>query len=124
MTTMRLPLAKVPAVISESAATTLRAHALELSPELVRELGRNVAQALLSLDLVAFAGDEPSAADRLRVGETLRMLARSGSPDPEIAELLMRVGEWLGDAARAELGLPQRRAHADTLTLLDGGYYP
>src|SRR5690242_14706497 len=118
---MKLPLAKVPAVISESAATTLRAHGLMLSPELLRELGNNTAQALLSLDLAAFAGvDEPSASDRLRVGETLRALAQTTcAANGEMAELFTRVGEWLAAGARAELGL-QRRAHADTLTPAEG----
>lgn len=120
---MKLPVAKMPAVISASTETTLAAHALKLSPDVLRELGNNIAQALYSLDLAAFGGpEEPSTADRLRVGATMRALAAAGHPNPETAEVLARVGDWLVEAAQAEVraAIEQdrkaRRAHADTLS--------
>lgn len=45
-----LPLRAAPACLSESIAVTLRAHGLSLSAEILRELGNNLAQALVSLD--------------------------------------------------------------------------
>lgn len=102
MTKMILPVAAMPSAISESIAVTLRAHGLTFSPELLAEIGRNTTQALFAYDLASEV-EEPSVADRLAVGDTLRCLAAAGQPNADTAPALARVGSWLRDGARAEL---------------------
>lgn len=102
MIKMTLPMASMPSVIRESIATALLAHGLTLSDDMLDELGRNVTQALWSLDPTDGEVEEPSVADRLAVGETLRALAHGGDYGA-IAEKLGRVGKWVSDVARAEL---------------------
>ncbi len=53
--------------------------------------------------IVVIVVEQPSAADRLAVGQTLRSLAHARHPNAQTAELLSRVGEWLSAIARAEL---------------------
>lgn len=50
MSKLILPLAEVPACVRESIDVCLKAHGLSLSPELLLELGNNVAQGLYSID--------------------------------------------------------------------------
>jgi hypothetical protein len=88
---MSLPMADMPAAISDSIAVTLKAHGLSLSPDVLRELGTNTAE-------------------MLAVAETLRSLAHAGRPNHETAVALARVGNWLADAARAELAAKGRSA--------------
>ena len=82
---------------------------------LLNEVGRNGAQALFSIDMTpenwgesgpprreAVDSDVPSTADRLSVGQTLRMLART-APGDGTREALARVGEWLTEGAQSEI---------------------
>ncbi len=110
MTKMTLPMEQMPSAISESVTAVLQAHGLTLSPELLRELGNNVTQALWALDPSDGDIKEPAVAERLSVGHTLRTFARVGQPNPETAEALMRVGTWLVEVAQAELGKGSRAA--------------
>lgn len=50
MTRLLLPLAEMPACITDSVRVCLAAHGLTLSEEVLVELGRNAAQALISID--------------------------------------------------------------------------
>jgi hypothetical protein len=50
VTRLVLPLAEIPACISESVKTCLAAHGLSLSEPVLVELGNNAAQALFSID--------------------------------------------------------------------------
>lgn len=103
-TRMTLPMDKMPSAIAESVATTLRAHGLTLSPELLREIGNNTTQALWDLEESgAFGIEQPTIGERMSVGETLRALAAAGRPNESTAPMLERVGTWLAGAARAEL---------------------
>jgi hypothetical protein len=106
LSTVKLPLAAMPAVIADGIATTLLARGLTLSPDMLRELGRNVAQTLCAIDELAMCeAEEPPIAERLAVGETLRALAKNGYPNAETAEIFARVGEWLAEVAKFEAEL-------------------
>lgn len=104
---MTLPVAAMPAAIADTVAVTLRAHGLSLSPELLSELGRNTTQALYALD-ESGAFERPPSGELLSVGQTLRALAhaggRPGAPHADTAPVLLRVGDWLVESARADLG--------------------
>lgn len=93
-TKMTLPLAEMPAAISDSIAVTLKAHGLTFSPELLGELGRNTAQALCALDENLLRPDDGEV---LMVGHTLRALAAKGEPNQATAPTLKSVGDWLVD---------------------------
>lgn len=55
--------------------------------------------------------------DAIAAGHTLRALAQQGRPNPETAELLGRVGNWLVDTAQdyASATAPSRAADTETL---------
>lgn len=102
-------------------------HALDADglDAVLRECGNNATASLWSIDENLFGSKEhdgagahlpatpqpapscsgctPPAADLLAVGETLRALAAAGRPNPDTAEVLARVGQWLADTARAKL---------------------
>jgi hypothetical protein len=100
---MTLPMADMPAAISESIAVTLKAHGLSLSPDILREIGNNTTQALCALDVAIDVSDAPPAAELLAVAETMRSLAQAGRPNHDTAVALARVGSWLRDVARDAL---------------------
>lgn len=100
---MTIPAARVHAVIADGIAAALKARGYELSPDLLVDLGRSASDALAELDESLVAAEEPSMADRLAVGETLRSLAMMGRPNAEVARALDRVGSWLTRTAKAEL---------------------
>lgn len=50
MSKLLLPLTAIPPCVRESIDVCLKAHGLSLSPELLTELGNNVAQGLYSID--------------------------------------------------------------------------
>lgn len=96
---MTLPLAAMPAAISESVAVALKAHGLSFSPDLLSEIGRNVAQALCALDETPDdASPPPEAGDLFSVGHTVRMLART-APGEGTRAVMTRVGDWLVEQA-------------------------
>jgi len=106
---MTLPLAAMPAAISQSVADVLKVHGLTLTPDLLRELGNNVTQALYGLD-VSLGLEEPSVGERFATGHSLVALAHAGHPNEEAASALGRVGEWLRQTALAELVAEKERA--------------
>lgn len=130
MSQMKLPMAQCPSVISESVAKVLLVHGVTLAPDILNELGRNVTQALYSLDesLNELPAEvpEPSIAERFTVGQTLRSLAVLQQPNAEVARALSRVGDWLVDGVGIEepkqrirtrvmpVAVPAPRAHRDS----------
>lgn len=100
---MTLPAARVPEAISLGVTAALKAHELSLSPDLIDEISFTTNKALLDLDESLATDAEPTMADRLAVGETLRALAMMGRPNAETARALERVGSWLTRTAKAEL---------------------
>ena len=100
---MTLPVASAPVAIGAGIAAALNAHALSLTPDILAEITESATRALLELDESLVVDAEPSMADRLAVGETLRSLAMMGRPNQETARALARVGEWLTKNAKAEL---------------------
>ncbi len=100
---MTLPAANVPTAISEGVAAALNAHGLSLSPDLLDKIVHSSTQALVAIDESLVSDAEPTMADRLAVGETLRALAMMGRPNAATARALDRVGAWLTRTAKAEM---------------------
>ena len=98
-----LPSASVPKAIAEGVGAVLQSHGLSFSPDLLDELVQGVARELLAIDESLVADAEPSMAERLTVGETLRSLAMMVRPNAHVAKALERVGTWLSKNAKAEL---------------------
>lgn len=100
---MNLPAASVPQAIADSVGAVIKSHGLSFSPDLLDEIVHATVQSLLALDESLVAAAEPTMADRLTVGETLRSLAMMGRPNAHTARALERVGEWMVKNAKAEM---------------------
>lgn len=100
---MTLPAANVPHALNEGVAAAFAAHGLSITPDLLDEVVQSAAKSLIAIDESLVAAAEPSMADRLTVGETLRSLAMMGRPNAGTARALERVGTWLTRNAKAEL---------------------
>lgn len=97
--------ANVPAAITDAIASALAEHGVHadklLADGFFAELVERCTAAVVALDeSLPHDAAEPSMADKLAVGETLRMLAVLGRPNAETAKSLGRVGEWLTEHAQ------------------------
>jgi len=100
---MTLPAADVPQAIAASIGGVIESHGLSFSRDLLDEIVHATVQSLLAIDESLVAAAEPTMADRLAVGETLRSLAMMGRPNAHVARALERVGSWLSQNAKAEM---------------------
>lgn len=100
---MNLPAASVPQAIATSLGAVINGHGLSFSADLLDEIVHATVQSLIALDESLVAAAEPTMADRLIVGETLRSLAMMGRPNASCARAFERVGSWLSQNAKAEI---------------------